>query len=197
MGIVLQKEEGMRMFTIVCLVLVCAAGFSEERVVPTAGSFGFVGVLQTLTDSDAVTPGTNLSVNRRMGIGFHYHIFRSFMLEWLTDLSYDSFRGDGDSLQVGAALSAFYWLNLDDAFSIYFGPQISSYNNNVLDTSNSISHVEAAALFGLQYSFSKHFAVFGDFGLGFYVISDLTGASWKEYRYFKVVLPEIGFVFYL
>jgi hypothetical protein len=190
------RSETMKILPVIGLFLVCISGFSEDRVVPGAGSFGFIGVIQTIADSDAVTPGTSLSVNPRMGIGFHYHILQSFVLETQIYVSYGSFRGDGDALQTKLGVGAFYWLNLDDSFSIYFGPQIATYNNDVLDTSHSVTHSEASVLVGLQYSFSKHFAVFGDFGFGFYDISDLTGPSWQEYRYFKVIVPAIGFVFY-
>ena len=191
----------MKMFLVICLALVCASGFSEEKGAPAAGAFGFTGTIQTGTDADEVTPGTNLFFNPRVGIGFHYHLLSALMLEWRAYLSYDDFQlstGPTQYLQGGGAAGIYYWVNVDDDFSLFVGPQLAAYINDLLhfDT-RSISHTQLAVYFGLQYSFSRHFAVFGDFGCGLYDISDNSGASWQGLMYFKVILPEIGFVFYL
>jgi hypothetical protein len=190
----------MRMFSIVCLILTCSIGFSEERVVPTAGSFGFVATIQAGTDSDGVTPGSDLSLNPMLGTGLRYHLLNALMLELRVYVSYDYVQltsGSAQYLQYGSAAGVYYWVNVDNAFSLFVGPRLAFYDSDLFDFHQGIVHEQAAACFGLQYCFSNRFAVFGDFGLGVHFTNNIVSNSNQTYWRFKVFPPEIGFVFYL
>lgn len=150
--------------------------------------------MQTATDSDNWLPANDLNVNPGMGIGFHYHPFDFLMLETLVYVSYDVLNNTAGEhyLQTKVGLGVFYWRNMDNSFSIFFGPKAFLYGIYGAADFSEIVRRQIAGMFGLQYCFSKHFAVFGDFGLGVYWVAD-----GYDYWYFKVMLPEIGFVFYL
>jgi hypothetical protein len=185
---------------VICLAIVCVNGFSEESVAPHAGTFGFLGVIQTPTDSDSWLPANDLKVDPGMGIGFRYHPLNFLMIETLAYASYDVLSNTAGEhfLQVKVAVGAFYWWNLDQSFSIFFGPGVYMYGIWGAADYSQIVRRQFSGLFGLQYCLSKHFAVSCDFGLGAYwvAVNPATGPSGDDW-YFKAVLPEVGLVFYL
>jgi hypothetical protein len=186
----------MRTVLLLCLVLACVNGFSEESVAPHAGTFGFIGIIQTPSDSDTWVPGNELSVSPGVGAGFHYHPFDFLMLEMRVFPSYDIVEVAGTTaeyFQITSEAGIYYWRNLDSSFSIFAGPRIAFFQ--VLGSDSNISRSLAVGLFGAQYSFSRHFAAFSDFGFGFFRIT-ASGVQTRNYTYLKVISPEVGVTFY-
>jgi hypothetical protein len=185
-------------FSLCLALLLCTSGFSEETATPHAGTFGVTAVIQTPSDSDGWVPGNGLNVNPGVGAGLQYHPFNFLMLELRLFLSYDYLLvagGTSQYAQLTSEAGVFYWANLDSSLSILLGPRfvfshVYGFGNQDID------RVLVAGVFGVQYSFSKHFAVYSDFGLGLLRIQTNPGSIGDNYIYIKVFSPEVGVAFY-
>jgi hypothetical protein len=171
-----------------------------ETIAPEAGRVGFTGNITSIGQYNLNTGATY--VNPGVGMGFRWHITNFLLTEVLPVLSTDRSHPQGGSeitrYALGGGLGIYYWINLADDFSIFFGPQTTIYVNLESDESRRILIGTSNILFGAQYSFSKHFAVFGTFGAGVYSENNTdTSANTTDFKgYYNVLFPSFGFVFY-
>jgi hypothetical protein len=189
----------MKKILILCLLFVCLQAFPQQKITPGANSIGFIGTLSTLAE---YFTEYDLFVNPGVGIGFRYHASDFLLLEFVLCGGFQiikySDEPENRALHLGGGMGVFYWINTANDFSLFLGPQVDAFFHAESEYPTKNIRIIGSFLCGAQYSFSKHFAVFGRVGLGveFFQKTD-AGDETDFFTYIRIVTPSIGFAFYL
>jgi opacity protein-like surface antigen len=119
-----------------------------------------------------------------------------------------------DRLLIGGSLGLYYNANLAEGLYVYLGPRLDNAryeeDGDNGDGSKRESREQAmsiSAVFGLKYLFNDHFALFADFGVGYFSKNEtekywnnagvLTTNSERRTDYVALSRGLLGVVFYL
>lgn len=212
------------LYGLLCVVMLCAysTAFAEGEAKIEDGDLGFSFFLGSVINEEFFVGETD-AIARFYGVGVAYHPLSFLSLEpglffMKTDYENENkltgLDDKQDRLLIGGSLGLYYNANLAEGLYVYLGPRLDNAryeeDGDNGDGSKRESREQAmsiSAVFGLKYLFNDHFALFADFGVGYFSKNEtekywnnagvLTTNSERRTDYVALSRGLLGVVFYL